>query len=167
MGSLFQTTLLGQDRFFFFLTKSKNGYGHENENKFFNENKNINKKKKKNTDIGYVCSCTPYQGETRLNRDDTHTRGGFSLLDCSTTKMVPIPNDTSSESSPRDASNADVVGVDTVATVEIINHGKTAQGCVIYCTQYTVVSGTRSPGLVSCFSLDLSRYHISAVVASL
>ena len=45
--------------------------------------------------------------------------GRFSQLDCSTTKRVPIPNDTSSASSRRAVSNAEILGDDTIPTAEI------------------------------------------------
>ena len=45
--------------------------------------------------------------------------GGLSNLDCSTTKRVPAPNDTSSESSRRHVSNAGLFGTGTTPTVEI------------------------------------------------
>ena len=45
--------------------------------------------------------------------------GRSSKLDCSTTKKVPIPNDTSSESSRRDAYNADLFGTVIIPAVEI------------------------------------------------
>ena len=45
--------------------------------------------------------------------------GRFSELDCSTTKRLPIANDTASESSRRDVSNPDLFGTDTTQTVEI------------------------------------------------
>ena len=45
--------------------------------------------------------------------------GRFSKLDCSTIKTVPIPNETSSESSRRDVSNAQLGGTGTIPTVEI------------------------------------------------
>ena len=46
----------------------------------------------------------------------------FSKLDCSTAKRVPIPNDSSSESSRRDVSSADLLSTDTavnIPTVEV------------------------------------------------
>ena len=39
--------------------------------------------------------------------------GRFSKLDCSTIKIVSIPNDTFSESSRRDVSGADLFGTGT------------------------------------------------------
>ena len=49
-----------------------------------------------------------------------HTHlGRFSELDCSKIKRVPIPNDTSSESSWRDVSNVDLFGTGTVSAVKI------------------------------------------------
>ena len=57
---------------------------------------------------------------------------------CSTTKRVPIPNDTSSESSRRDGSNTDLVGTVHYSNCGDIEHGKSAQGGVLY----TVVYGT-------------------------
>ena len=45
--------------------------------------------------------------------------GRFSKADCSTTKRVQTPNDTSSESSRRDVSNADSFDNDTIPPVEI------------------------------------------------
>ena len=41
------------------------------------------------------------------------------LLDCMTTKRVPVPNGTSSDISRRDVSNADLSGTGTSSTVEI------------------------------------------------
>ena len=43
----------------------------------------------------------------------------FSKLDCSTTNRVPMPNDTSSESSWRDVSYADLFRTSIILTVEI------------------------------------------------
>ena len=71
----------------------------------------------------------------------THPWSVLSKIDCSTTKRVPIPNDTSSESSRRDVYNADPIGTDTIPTMGDINHRKSAQGDVIC----TVVYGTYSP----------------------
>ena len=54
---------------------------------------------------------TVYDGEC-------HTPlGRFSKLDYSTTKRMPMPNDTSSESSRRDVSSAELLGIDTIPTV--------------------------------------------------
>ena len=65
--------------------------------------------------------------------------GRFSKLDCSTTKRVPIPNDTSSESSRRDVSNADLFGHRHYSNCcGGINHGKSFQGCVMH----TVIHGS-------------------------
>ena len=48
--------------------------------------------------------------------------GWFSKLDCSTTEMVVIPNDTSSESCRRDVSNSDLfVAISNVETSTIEN----------------------------------------------
>ena len=56
-------------------------------------------------------------------------------------KSVPIPNGTSSESSWRDGANADLFGTDAIPrSVGSIEHGKSAQGDVIYI--YTVVHGS-------------------------
>ena len=65
--------------------------------------------------------------------------GRFSKLDCdcSTTKRVPvpIPNDTSSESSRRDVSNADLFGTSIFPTaVEMSSMEKSAEGCVVHVT---------------------------------
>ena len=62
----------------------------------------------------------------------------FSKLDCSITKRAPIPNDTSSESSlsARFFRRRSFWAPDPIPTVEM-EHGKSAEGCVIYCTQYT------------------------------
>ena len=62
----------------------------------------------------------------------THPWGGFSKLDCSTTKRVPIPNDTSSESSRRDVSSADLFGSGTIPTVEISTMEDRPRGGVIH-----------------------------------
>ena len=43
----------------------------------------------------------------------------FFKLDYSTTKKVLIPNDTSSDSSRQDVSDAGLFGTDTIPTVEI------------------------------------------------
>ena len=42
----------------------------------------------------------------------------FPKLDSSATKRVPIPNGTSSESSRREVSNAELFGTDTISTME-------------------------------------------------
>ena len=58
----------------------------------------------------------------------------YSKLDSSTTKRVPIPNDTSTspEISRRDVSNADLFGTDTVAAaVEISTIGTPTQGGLV------------------------------------
>ena len=44
----------------------------------------------------------------------------FSKVDCSTTKRVPIRNDTSLLSFRRDASNADLFGTATIPTIPTI-----------------------------------------------
>ena len=84
----------------------------------------------------------------------------FLKVDCSTTKrvpivpLVPIPNDTSSESSRRVVSNVDLFGHRHYSNCGDIEHGKSAQGGVSYCTQYTV------PGItVSC----AARSHYSVL----
>ena len=51
--------------------------------------------------------------------DDSPLVGQFSKSDCSATKRVPAPNDTSSESSRRDVSNADYFGAGAIPPVEI------------------------------------------------
>ena len=43
-----------------------------------------------------------------------------SKVDCSKTKRVSIPNDTSSESSRRDVSHADHFGTDTIPTTNTV-----------------------------------------------
>ena len=53
--------------------------------------------------------------------------GVVSKLDCSTTKRVPIPNETSSGSSRRGVSDADLSGTDTIPTVDL---SKSVQVCV-------------------------------------
>ena len=66
---------------------------------------------------------------------------GFPTSITRHTKRVPIPNDTSSGSSRRDVSIADLFGTDTTVktAVEIIDHGKSAQGgLVLYTPSYTV-----------------------------
>ena len=54
--------------------------------------------------------------------------GRFSKVDCSTTKRVPTPNDTSSGSSPRDISNPDLLGTGTIPNVEISSTENRARG---------------------------------------
>ena len=75
----------------------------------------------------------------------------FSEPDCSTTERVPIPNDTSSERSRRDASNADLFGTDTIPTVGIstMEHRPRGGWCYIHRrTQYLVL--TRDNHLYRC-----------------
>ena len=55
-----------------------------------------------------------------------------SKVDCSTTKRVPIPNETSSESSRRDVSKADRFGVDTIPTVEMSRMENRIRGVLTY-----------------------------------
>ena len=53
----------------------------------------------------------------------SHTLGRFSKIDCSPSKRMPRPNATSSESSRRHVSNADLIGTDIfqllIPTMEI------------------------------------------------
>ena len=57
---------------------------------------------------------------------------------------VSIPDDTSSESSRQDVSNADLVGTDPVPSVEISTMEHRSRGViVIHCTQYTVTKSGR------------------------
>ena len=59
------------------------------------------------------------------------------LIDCSISNRVEVSNDTSSERSRRDVSNAGLFGTDTIPTIPTIpttvsgdiDHGKSAQGC--------------------------------------
>ena len=63
------------------------------------------------------------------------TLGRFSKVDCSTTKRVPTvptPNDTSSESSQPDVSNAELVGTDPIPAVDISTMEIRPGGCHIY-----------------------------------
>ena len=62
--------------------------------------------------------------------------GRFSKRDCSLIKRVPVPNDTCSESSRRDVSNADLLGTGTISNCGDIDHGKSAQGGAIYTVVY-------------------------------
>ena len=57
--------------------------------------------------------------------------GRFSKADCSTTKRVQTPNDTSSESSRRDISNADIFGTVTAPTVEIPSMENQSSGVIV------------------------------------
>ena len=57
--------------------------------------------------------------------------GCFSQLDCSATKRVPIPNDTSSESPQRDVSNVDCFRHQHYSNCGDIEQRKSAQGGVI------------------------------------
>ena len=74
----------------------------------------------------------------------TPPSGRFSNPDCSTIKRVPIPNDTSSESSPRDVSNADhFFGPDIVPTVPAVEMstmdnrpGGARDGVMVYTVVY-------------------------------
>ena len=64
--------------------------------------------------------------------------GWFSKLHCSTTKRVPIPNDTSAASSRRDVSNAYLCGASIIPTVEVSSIGHRPRGvCVIYTLSYS------------------------------
>ena len=65
--------------------------------------------------------------------------GRFFELDCSTTKRAPIPNETPSESSRGSASNADYVGHQHYSNCGDVEHGKSAQGCVVYTVVYVIV----------------------------
>ena len=70
----------------------------------------------------------------RIRRCIPHAPGAvLPELDCSATKRVPIPNDTHSENSQRDVSDADLSGTDTICYNYCgdIDHGKSAQGGVI------------------------------------
>ena len=55
---------------------------------------------------------------------------------------MPIPNDTSSESSRRDVSDAELLGTDTINTINNsnssgdIDNGKSAYGGVVYTVLY-------------------------------
>ena len=72
------------------------------------------------------------------------TLGRFSKVDCSTTKRVPTvptPNDTSSESSQPDVSNAELVGTDPIPAVDISDHGNPPRR-VSYIPSYTVGGAT-------------------------
>ena len=64
--------------------------------------------------------------------------GRFSKRDCSTTKRVPIPNGTSLESSQRDGFKPPLFWHRYYSNCEDIEHGKSAQGCVIYAVVYGV-----------------------------
>ena len=82
--------------------------------------------------------------------------GWFSKLDCSTTKKVPvlIPNDTSSECSRRDDTNADVCGTDSIPTVETSSMETRPRGGW-YTPSYTVGDkmkerGAEASGLIGC-----------------
>ena len=79
---------------------------------------------------------------THIRRCISHPPGAcfFFKLDCSTTKRVPIPNDTSSDSSRRDVSNAELLGTDAIPAVEISRYGKSPQGCVMYTVVYGVMT---------------------------
>ena len=71
--------------------------------------------------------------------------GRFSKVDCSTTKRVPIPNDTSSESSRRDAFNTDLSAptLSQLLSVEISTiKNRPTEGCDIpgiYTVIYTCI----------------------------
>ena len=62
------------------------------------------------------CTCLKYPHTTVYI---TPPLRRFSKLDCSTTKRVPIPNDTSPETSRQGGSNAGLCGTGPVPTVEI------------------------------------------------
>ena len=73
-----------------------------------------------------------------------HPLGGFRKLDCSTTKRVPvpIPNDTSSESSRRDVSNAVLFSAPTLLQLSRYRPWNIGAGGCDSVT-YTVLYGTR------------------------
>ena len=64
--------------------------------------------------------------------------GRFSKLDYSATSRVSIPNDTSSECSRRGVSNADLFWHRHCSNRGDMEHGKSAQGCVIYIVVYYI-----------------------------
>ena len=66
----------------------------------------------------------------------TYPLGGLSKFACSTTKEAPIPNDTSSESSRRDVSNADLLRHRHYSSCGDSEHRPSAQGCVMYTVEY-------------------------------
>ena len=60
------------------------------------------------------------KGHTRIGRCTSRTPyGRFSMHDRSTTKRVPTPYDTSSESPRRDVSKVDLLGTDTAPTTAV------------------------------------------------
>ena len=88
--------------------------------------------------------------------------GRFSKLDCSTTKRVPTPNAiyTSSESSRRDVSSADLYGADTTANtaVEISTMDNRPRG-MYYTLSYTVPTPVWPKQLV-LVGLEYTNYTV-------
>ena len=75
---------------------------------------------------------SPVVAVYRIRRCISHTPlGRLSKPDCSTTKRGAIPNDTSSESSRRDISNADIFGTVTAPTVEIPSMENQSSGVIV------------------------------------
>ena len=67
--------------------------------------------------------------------------GRFSKVDCSTTDRVPIPNDTSSESSRRDVPNADLFGANAIFRPR---NSRPRDGCDLHRRVYSVQHSNRS-----------------------
>ena len=93
----------------------------------------------------------------------THPLGRFSNHDFSTTERVPIPNDTASERSRRDGSNADLRGNGTIPTaVEISTTENRPRG--VWCDVLVVHSirylhCIRAPGIQRKSHLLISSQH--------
>ena len=75
----------------------------------------------------------------------------FCKLECSTTKRVPIPNDTSSESSRRDVYNADL-DTDTIPTVETSTMEHRPRGG--WCDMHATAGARGAPPFFWGFSLE-------------
>ena len=93
----------------------------------------------------------------------------FFKLDFSTTKRVPILNDTSSEGSRRDVCNADVFDTGAIPTaVEIpnIDHGKSAQRDVM-CMVIHGISAALSAAYLSARSSTSGSLSLTDLVAPL
>ena len=72
--------------------------------------------------------------------------GRFSTLDYSTAERVPVPNGTSSESSRRDVSSADLFGTDngpTVWSVEISTMENWPRGVVMYTIVHGIINTSK------------------------
>ena len=90
-------------------------------------------------------TCTPSNPPTVYDSSVHRTPlGRLSKVDCLTTKRVRIPNFTSSKSSPRHPSNADLFGHRHCSDCGDINHGISAQGWAIHRVEH----GTYPPRAV-------------------